>query len=109
MAHKNTNSRYKFREVRQEELRAKLVAGGHIQHVLDILDKIGNAHHEMTTFELKRNEVVINTKLKLIDKYLPNLKAVEMTADITSDVTHKMGVDEANAICKEYGIDVNKI
>ena len=43
------------RAIRQEALRESLSAGGHIQHVVDI-----------------------DTKLKLVSKYLPDVKSVEI-------------------------------
>lgn len=63
------------RLVRRENLRAMLEAGGHVQHVLDLCTKI----EQNPDGPVNALKVVIDTKLKLINKFLPDLKAVEMT------------------------------
>ncbi len=69
------------RRIRQQALREQLASQGHVQHVIDIVGKLQNKDEEMDSLMLKRYEVVINTKLKLINKYLPELKATEITGE----------------------------
>lgn len=65
--------------IRQQALRDKLSAGGHVQHVLDISDKLQDLTINLTNTEAGRLKSAADIKLKLIDKYLASLKAVEMT------------------------------
>ncbi len=69
------------KELRQEALRDQLAAGGHIQHVLDISDKLSTLTTELTSTEATRLKAAADIKLKIIDKYLASLKAVEMTGE----------------------------
>lgn len=70
------------RKVRQEALRDQLEAQGHVQHITDILDKVSNLSIELDHLAVQRLKVTIDTKLKLIGKYLPDLKQqeIELTA-----------------------------
>ena len=72
----NTN-----RSVRKEALREQLSAQGPVQHVVDILDEIKDLRKDLDQQDLARYKVVLDTKLKLISKYLPDLKSVEHTGD----------------------------
>ncbi len=67
--------------IRQGELRAKLAAGGHLQHVIENIKKIECLDDEMPHFSNSLNKLKIanEQRLKLINKYLPELKATELT------------------------------
>lgn len=67
------------RAIRQEALRESLEAGGHIQHVLDICNDLDDLTVEMDSTAVQRKRAVIDTKLKLIGKYLPDTKSVELS------------------------------
>ena len=67
------------RAIRQEALRESLEAGGHIQHVLDICNDLDDLAIEMDSTAVQRKRAVIDTKLKLIGKYLPDTKSVELS------------------------------
>jgi len=67
--------------VRQKALREQLEAQGHVQHVTDILDEIRDLDVELDSNQVQRYKVVLDTKLKLITKYLPDLKSVEHSGD----------------------------
>jgi len=69
----------KNRAVRQEALRESLQAGGHIQHVLDICNELNDLSVPMEGVDVQRKKTVIDTKLKLISKYLPDTKSVELS------------------------------
>jgi hypothetical protein len=66
------------REIRQEALRQSLVAGGHIQHVIDICEELNDLTIELDAVSVQRKRAVIDTKLKLVNKYLPDLKSTEI-------------------------------
>jgi hypothetical protein len=67
------------RAIRQEALRASLEAGGHIQHVLDICKELDDLKIDMDAIAVQRKRAVIDTKMKLIGKYLPDTKSVELS------------------------------
>lgn len=69
----------KNRAIRQEALRESLQAGGHIQHVLDICKDLDDLTVEMDGVAVQRKKAVIDTKLKLIGKFLPDTKSVELS------------------------------
>lgn len=73
------HSANKNRAMRQEALRESLEAGGHIQHVLDICKDLNDLAIEMDSTAVQRKRAVIDTKLKLIGKYLPDTKSVELS------------------------------
>ena len=52
-----------------------LEAGGHVQHVIDLCQKI----EQNPEGPINALKVVIDTKLKLINKFLPDMKSVEVT------------------------------
>ena len=67
------------RAIRQEALREQLSAQGHLQHVIDICEELNKLTVPMEATEVNRKKIVIDTKLKLITKYLPDLKSTELT------------------------------
>jgi len=69
------------RAIRQEALRESLEAGGHIQHVVDISNKLADLEVELNATEISRLQKSADIKLKLIDKYLPALKLYESTGE----------------------------
>ena len=62
--------------VRREALNDYLAAMGNIQHVIDICEELNNLAVEMDGVAVQRKKTVIDTKLKLINKYLPDVKSV---------------------------------
>lgn len=69
----------KNRAIRQEALRQQLEAGGHIQHVLEICKDLDDLTTEMDSTMVQRKKTVIDTKMKLISKFLPDTKSVELS------------------------------
>ena len=65
--------------IRQEELRAKLSAGRHINDVLEIAQKLGDLRINLSQSHIVRLNMKANLKLALIKKYLPDLKQTEVT------------------------------
>jgi hypothetical protein len=72
-----------IRSIRQEELRNKLAAGGHLQQVIKNIDKINNLNVDEKTFKnsLEKLRATTDYQLKLINKYLPDLKSTELTGE----------------------------
>lgn len=85
------------RRIRQEALREQLQQQGHIQHITDLLEKISNEDEYIDSEKLQRYKVVIDTKLKLISKYLPDLKSTEITGDPDNPVHTSVPVSFTDA------------
>ena len=66
--------------IRQTALREQLAAQGHVQHVVDLLGEVqALGADDLNPVELQRYKLVIDTKLALIKKYLPDPKQVELS------------------------------
>jgi hypothetical protein len=79
---KNTLSR----QQRQEELRELLSQQGHLQHVVDILVKLSDTKVKIDEKMVARYKITVDTKLKLMNKYLSDLKSTEITGDGGGDL-----------------------
>lgn len=86
------------RRVRQEALREGLANGKHIDHVLKMLDEISNPKKDIEPIMLERYKVVLGTKMKLINKYLPDVKQVEISEGVNTD---DMTDEELDAAIRE--------
>lgn len=76
MTRSQTNKR-----IRQEALREQLASQGHVQHVIDLIDDLKEPAPEFSALDLQRVKLIIDTKLALIKKYLPDPKQVELTGE----------------------------
>ena len=76
------------RKIRQDALREQLANAGHHQHVFEILKEINELDPEYEYFgnEIAKRKLIIDTKLALMKKYIPDLKAVELTGDDANPV-----------------------
>ena len=73
----------KNKQIRQEALREQLQAHGHLQHVVELLNESSNLQlSEESDFILKRNMQIVDRKLKLINKYCPDLQSMQINADV---------------------------
>ena len=70
------------KRIRQEALREQLSKQAHVQHVIDISEKLQSLDKELEQTEITRLKYAADLKLKLINKYLPDLKAMEIEGDI---------------------------
>lgn len=73
------------REIRQEAIRTQLANQGHIQHVIEIAEKLNKLKDDLTQVEVTRLRAAAEIKLKLIDKYLPSLKSIELDGNLSVD------------------------
>lgn len=71
------------KEVRQEALRQQLSAKGHVQHVIEMAEKMSDEDIELDRDMVTRYKIAIDTKLRLMNKYLPDLKAVEVSGGLS--------------------------
>ena len=81
----------KNKRVRQEALREQLSAQGHVQHVIDLSDKLASEYLSLESSQIAALKAAADIKRTLINKYLPDLKSVEHTGDPDNPVEHKAG------------------
>ena len=70
------------RAIRQEELRAKLACGGHLQHAVDNINKIQDLAVVLESADINRLKIATEFQFKLINKYLPDVKQVEVETNM---------------------------
>ena len=72
--------RQSMRKARQVNHRKKLSEGKHLQYAIESIVKIEKLKpSETSSFELQKLKTASELRLKLVDKFLPNLKGVELT------------------------------
>ena len=76
--------------VRQEALREQLSAQGHVQHAVDIADKFAEPINKADADRLKTK---FDMHMRLVDKYLPSLKATEITGEDGGPVVTKTVIE----------------
>ena len=67
----------------QTELRDKLASQGHIDRAVEIVDKMDDATLELPDMQIL--EKAFNCRMRLVDKYLPSIKAVDLNASVDLD------------------------
>ena len=82
------------RAIRQEELRAKLAAGGHIEHVIEISNKLANLNEVLEPNEVVRLKAAADIKNKIISKYIPDMKSIEHSGEIRQYDPNKLTDEE---------------
>ena len=84
---KDTRTRaQRNRAVRQEALREQLEAQGHVQYVVECIENLKNVEPgEDAQFLVNKHKTAAELHLKLVGKYLPDLKQVE--ADVRASVS----------------------
>ena len=81
------NKALENRKIRQEALRDQLAAGGHLQYVVDIAKDLSARAEELASTAIAAKKAAADIHLKLISKYLPDLKQVEIEGEIDSTLT----------------------
>ena len=85
---------------RKEAIREQLAAYGHHQKAVDLIEKISDvegkvdpANANMEPMELKRYEVALKGHTDFMKKYVPDMKAVEMSQDPENPVMTEDQID----------------
>lgn len=73
------------KRVRQEALRDQLSNQKLVEKVIDISNKLNDLDSEIDSNSVTRLKYAADINLKLINKYLPDMKDVEMNHGIQSD------------------------
>jgi len=108
------------RKIRQEALRDQLSAQGHVQHVIEISNKLYDLDDELDQLKITRLKAAADIKLKLITKYLPDLKQIELDANLHGDrpllidlsggkLIEALGNDSTTAVVDSTLIDTGNI
>jgi hypothetical protein len=80
---KDTRTRsQRNRAVRQDALRDQLREQGHIQHVVECITKIQDVTIELDVLSYQRLKTAAELRLKLVNKYLADLKSIEVSGGI---------------------------
>lgn len=73
------------RKAKQEALRDYLEGRGLIQHIFELLEKIEDESTDVDANKLARYKTGIDTRLKLVNKYLPDLRQTDVDLGIQED------------------------
>ena len=78
--------------IRQDALREQLASKGLVQDVLDKAKKIGDLEGILEVNDVSRLKIACELQLKLINKYLPDVKQVELEANIgiSGELKHEL-------------------
>ncbi len=90
--------------IRQEALREQLSKAKHVEHVIEMVNKIADLDTELDSGKINRLKIASELKMRLVNKYLPDLKQQEITIDadvVAKEKTRK----ELEAKLSEAGID----
>lgn len=69
------------RKIRQEALREQLSNQKLVEQVVDIAKKIGDLSYELEKDKIDRLKIAADINMKLVSKYLPDLKQTELIGD----------------------------
>ena len=87
MAERGISRANENRRIRQEALREYLEQRGLLQHVFDLAKKLEDLDQELDAVKVQRLGKVIDTQMKLINKYLPDLKSSEIDLNVNEEST----------------------
>lgn len=67
---------------RQDDLRKRLSEGKHLQYAIESIVKIEKLKSSKTSsFQLQKLKVAAELRLRLVNKFLPDLRSTEITGD----------------------------
>ena len=67
------------KRIRQEALREQLAGQKHVEHVVEYARKLADLDKELDGLAIQRLRAAAEIKKNLIDKYLPSLKATDLS------------------------------
>lgn len=98
MLSKGITRRQENKSIREEALREQLRAKGLVQQILVIADKLEDLATTLEPNDVVRLKASADIKKALVNKYLPDLKAIEHTGEITHYDASKLTDSELAAI-----------
>lgn len=75
------------RAIRQDALREQLASQKHIEHVSEMIRKLKDFRTPLEPSQIQRLTAAINGSMRLVDKYLPDLKSVEHTGEVETGLS----------------------
>ena len=69
------------RKIRQDSLRDQLANQKHIEQVVESIKKLEELGTQLDSVEVNRIKGAIDSRIKLVSKYLPDLKSIELSGD----------------------------
>lgn len=90
MAAKGVTRAQENKAIRQEALREQLSKQGHLQHIVEIHGKLMDLSEEYDALQIQRLRAVMESKHKLLDKYLPTERPTEIKTDGNAGFTIKV-------------------
>ena len=84
MSRDTATTKAKNKRIRQEAMREQLAAKGLERYVIDISKKLQEDAATLTTSEVQALKASAELRMKLVNKYLPDLKAVEVEGNISN-------------------------
>ena len=82
------------REARREELIKFLQERGKLEYVFDIIEKLESPTVELDPLQIQRLRAAMDARVNLLKKYLPDMKQVEMTAEVSVSSADGWATDE---------------
>jgi len=80
------------KKIRQEALREQLSNYKLVEKVIEINGKMQDLAQELPQEHVARLKIAMDVNLKLINKYLPDLKQTELIGDPDQPVEHRVSV-----------------
>lgn len=81
------------RRIRQDALREQLSKQKLVEQVSEIARKIGDLDEDLEQHKVQRLKIAAELNLKLVNKYLPDLKQTELIGDPDQPIEHKHSVE----------------
>lgn len=72
----------RIRATHRDELREWLAAGGHLDHIIQMIETLRDFEQDLTQVQVQRLKAAIEGKIGLVDRYLPKLKSVEHSGEV---------------------------
>ncbi|MEW8027737.1 MAG: hypothetical protein AB2776_18810 [Candidatus Thiodiazotropha endolucinida] len=72
----------RIRATHRDELRERLAAGGHLDHIIQMIETLRDFEQDLTQVQVQRLKAAIEGKIGLVDRYLPKLKSVEHSGEV---------------------------
>lgn len=86
MAGKGVTRAQENKAIRQEALRDQLSNQGHLQHIVELHKELHDLATDLDPVQVQRLRAVLDSKHKLLDKYLPTEKPSEIVASVDGNI-----------------------
>lgn len=99
MARDNTSGKTRAARIRathRDGLRERLAAGGHLDHIIQMIETLRDFEQDLTQVQVQRLKAAIEGKIGLVDRYLPKLKSVEHSGEVGTGLSELL--TQASAI-----------